>query len=150
MSINGKKSQLTKQEYELVRTQQFKHSFGDWETAYETGDYNGCSKIINQETKEPLAVFHGSDTLFAEFQTYETNKLHYFAKKGEMANFFATSWKERGDKSALDSEAIKQLNPMKGEFIYRCFLDIKPYRFFKIWNRPKTHKGLPKVFRNKL
>ena len=90
MSINGKKSQLTKQEYELVRTQQFKTFFGDWETAYETGDYNGCSKIINQETKEPLAVFHGSDTLFAEFQTYETNKLHYFAKKREMANFFAT------------------------------------------------------------
>jgi ppGpp synthetase/RelA/SpoT-type nucleotidyltranferase len=139
MSINGKKSELTKQEYELVRTQQFKTFFGDWETAYETGDYNGCSKIINQETKEPLAVFHGSDTLFAEFQTYETNKLHYFAKKREMANFFATSWKERADKSALDSEAIKQLNPMKGEFIYRCFLDIKnPIDFsrFGIDQRP--------------
>lgn len=125
IAINGKKSQLTDYEYKLVRTRAFKTFFGDWELAYETGDYNLCSKIINQETKEPLAVFHGSDTLFTEFQTYNTNQLHYFAKKRAMANFFATSWKLRGDEAALDSKEIKQLNPMKGEFIYRNFLDIR-------------------------
>jgi len=139
ISINGKRSELTDEEYKLVRTQEFKTFFGDWELAYETGDYEICSKVINEKTKEPLAVFHGTDTMFSEFKTYETNQLHYFAKKREMANFFATSWKERTDKSATDSSALKQLNPMKGEFIYRNFLDIRnPIDFsrFGVEKRP--------------
>jgi ppGpp synthetase/RelA/SpoT-type nucleotidyltranferase len=139
ISINGKRSELTDEEYRLVRTQEFKTFFGDWELAYETGDYDICSKVINEKTKEPLAVFHGTDTMFSEFKTYETNQLHYFAKKREMANFFATSWKQRTDKSATDSSTLKQLNPMKGEFIYRNFLDIRnPIDFsrFGVEKRP--------------
>ena len=34
-SINGKPSQLTKEEFITVRTENFKLFFGDWEKAYE-------------------------------------------------------------------------------------------------------------------
>jgi hypothetical protein len=56
-----------------------------------------------------------------------------------MANFFATSWDSRGDKAGVDSQIIKKLNPYTGEFIYRCFLDIRnPIDFsrFGVEKRP--------------
>lgn len=125
VSINGKKTDLTEKEYLTVRTENFKSFFGDWEQAYDTNNYTDVSKVINEKTKEPLAVFHGTNVLFTNWKTYKTNNAHYFAKKREMANFFATSWNQRGDKAGVDSQVIKKLNPNKGEFIYRCFLDIK-------------------------
>ena len=139
VSINGKKTDLTEQEYLTVRTENFQSFFGDWEKAYETNNYTDVSKVINEKTKEPLAVFHGTNVLFTNWKTYETNNAHYFAKKREMANFFATSWNQRGDKAGVDSQVIKKLNPNKGEFIYRCFLDIKnPIDFsrFGVEKRP--------------
>ena len=139
VSINGKKTELTEQEYLTVRTENFQSFFGNWEKAYETNNYTDVSKVINEKTKEPLAVFHGTNVLFTNWKTYETNNAHYFAKKREMANFFATSWDSRGDKAGVDSQIIKKLNPNKGEFIYRCFLDIKnPIDFsrFGIEKRP--------------
>ena len=139
VSINGKKTELTEQEYLTVRTENFKSFFGDWEKAYETNNYTDVSKVINEKTKEPLAVFHGTNVLFTNWKTYETNNAHYFTKKREMANFFATSWDSRGDKAGVDSQIIKKLNPNKGEFIYRCFLDVKnPIDFsrFGVEKRP--------------
>lgn len=139
VSINGKKTELTEQEYLTVRTENFQSFFGDWEKAYETNNYTDVSKVINEKTKEPLAVFHGTNVLFTNWKTYETNNAHYFTKKREMANFFATSWDSRGDKAGVDSQIIKKLNPNKGEFIYRCFLDVKnPIDFsrFGVEKRP--------------
>jgi len=139
VSINGKKTELTEQEYLTVRTENFQSFFGNWEKAYETNNYTDVSKVINEKTKEPLAVFHGTNVLFTNWKTYETNNAHYFTKKREMANFFATSWDSRGDKAGVDSQIIKKLNPNKGEFIYRCFLDIKnPIDFsrFGVEKRP--------------
>jgi hypothetical protein len=139
LSINGKKSELTKAEYLTVRTDKFKSFFGDWELAYLEDNYEGVSKVINESTKEPLAVFHGTNVLFTDWKVYETNNAHYFAAKREMANFFATSWDNRGDAAALDSETLKALNPTNGEYIYRCFLDIKnPIDFsrFGVEKRP--------------
>ena len=139
LSINGKKSELTKPEYLTVRTDKFKSFFGDWELAYIEDNYEGVSKVINESTKEPLAVFHGTNVLFTDWKVYETNNAHYFAAKREMSEFFATSWDSRGDKAALDSETLKALNPTNGEYIYRCFLDIKnPIDFsrFGVEKRP--------------
>jgi len=138
-SINGKPSQLTKEEFITVRTENFKLFFGDWEKAYEDKNYINVSKVINDVTKEPLAVYHGTNVLFTNWKTYETNNAHYFTVKREMANFFATSWDSRGDKAGVDSQIIKKLNPYTGEFIYRCFLDIRnPIDFsrFGVEKRP--------------
>ena len=124
-SINGEKSELTKWEYDAVRSESFINWFGDWELANETGNYEGVSKIINSETKEPLVVYHGTDTKFISWETYTTNNLHYFAKKKRFADFFATSWQQRTDSAGVDSASIKADNPIKGTFVYSCFLDIK-------------------------
>ena len=132
LSINGIKSELTFEEYLTVRTPEFMSFFGNWEQAYFDNTYSGVSKIINQKTKEPMPVFHGTNVLFTEWKTYETNNAHYFAVKREMSDFFATSWENRSDKAGVDSKAIKSLNPNTGTFLYRCFLDIRnPIDFSK-------------------
>lgn len=124
-AINGEPSELTKKEYDAVRSESFLEWFGDWELAYETGNYEGVSKIINSKTKEPLVVYHGTDTKFTSWETYEKNNLHYFAKKKRFADWFATSWQMRADEAGVKSAEIKQDNPLKGTFVYSCFLDIK-------------------------
>jgi len=124
-SISGGKSELTKKEYDAVRSESFINWFGDWELANETGNYEGVSKIINSETKEPLVVYHGTDTKFVSWETYAKNNLHYFAKKKKFADWFATSWQMRGDEAGVGSAEIKMDNPLKGTFVYSCFLDIK-------------------------
>jgi hypothetical protein len=61
LAPNGKPSNLTPEQWHLVRTPEFKAWFGDWEKAYETGNYDGVSKVIDEETKEPLVVYHGTN-----------------------------------------------------------------------------------------
>jgi hypothetical protein len=56
---NGQKSKLPLNAYLNVRTLQFKKWFGDWEKAYETNNYVNCSKLIDEETKEPKIFYHG-------------------------------------------------------------------------------------------
>lgn len=55
LAPNGKVSKLTPEQYKLVRTPAFKKWFGDWEN-----DPENSSKVIDEETKEPLIVYHGS------------------------------------------------------------------------------------------
>lgn len=131
-SINGLTTELTEQEYLDVRTPEFKAFFGDWQNAYLTNNYDSVSKVINEKTKEPIPVYHGTNVLFTNWKTYETNNAHYFAVRRDFSDFFATTWEERTDKSALDSKTIKSLNPNKGTFMFRCFIDVKnPIDFSK-------------------
>jgi hypothetical protein len=50
---NGKPSNLTPEQYKLVRTPAFKKWFGDWEN-----DPKNASKVLD-ENGEPLVVYHG-------------------------------------------------------------------------------------------
>ena len=124
-SINGETSQLTKREQEVVKTQSFIDWFGDWELAYETNNYEGVSKVINQQTKEPLVVYHGTNKKFVAWETYAENNLHYFSKKKEFATWFAEFSGMRGDDAFIKGEEIKKDNFTDGTFVYSCFLDIK-------------------------
>jgi len=81
LAPNGKPSNLTPEQYKLVRTLAFKQWFGDWEN-----DPANASKVVD-ENGEPLIVYHGtrSDD-FYEFQ----NKLFgyrgfYFTDKKSVA-----------------------------------------------------------------
>ena len=56
---NGEKSRLPISAYLNVRTREFKNWFGDWEVAYNTNNYNGCSIMIDEDTKEPKVYYHG-------------------------------------------------------------------------------------------
>ena len=126
LSINGLSSQLTEQEWLTVRSEDFKIWFGDWETAYYDQNYSGVSVIIDDATKEPMPVYHGTNVKFVDWKTYESNNLHYFAKKREMSEWFAKAWKMgRDDKAGKESAQIKQGNPFQGEYLYRVFLNIK-------------------------
>jgi 8-oxo-dGTP pyrophosphatase MutT (NUDIX family) len=80
---NGKPSGLYFTEiYNLVRTKEFKNWFGDWEEAYKTKDYEGVSKIID-ENGEPLICVHNTPNEFYEFDENEigrTTDAGYYGK----------------------------------------------------------------------
>ena len=61
LAPNGKPSNLTPEQYRLVRTPAFKAWFGDWENSPET-----ASKVVD-ENGEPLVVYHGAKIDFNEF-----------------------------------------------------------------------------------
>lgn len=73
LAPNGKPSNLNEQQWQLVRTPEFKRWFGDWEKAYETGNYDNISKVIGYNMKgfsgEPLICSHSSYDKFNQFKT---------------------------------------------------------------------------------
>lgn len=58
---NGKPSNLTPEQYKLVRTPEFKAWFGDWEN-----DPQSASKVVD-DNGEPLVVYHGTEMIFSIF-----------------------------------------------------------------------------------
>ena len=124
-SINGETSQLTKEEQKTVKSESFIDWFGDWELAYETNNYEGVSKVINAETKEPLVVYHGTNKKFVSWETYKENNIHYFAKKLAFAEWFSEYSSQRTDTANVKAKQIKDDNFTDGKFVYSCFLDIK-------------------------
>ena len=63
LAPNGNPSNLTTEQYELVRTPEFKRWFGDWEN-----DPENASKVVD-ENGEPLVCFHGTNSNFTVFKT---------------------------------------------------------------------------------
>ena len=63
LTEQDKKSNLTPDLYELVRTDEFKKWFGDWEN-----DKANSSKILD-DNGEPLVLYHGSSGNFDKFST---------------------------------------------------------------------------------
>lgn len=61
LAPNGKPSKLTPEQYNLVRTPEFKAWFGDWENHPES-----ASKAVD-ENGEPLVVYHGTNRHFTVF-----------------------------------------------------------------------------------
>ena len=76
LAPNGKPSNLTPEQYKLVREPAFKKWFGDWEKNPET-----ASKVID-ENGEPLVVWHGSKSNqnFNVFKQSSRFEFIYFAK----------------------------------------------------------------------
>lgn len=70
---NGKASNLSAEQHRLVRTPAFKAWFGDWEEAYSTGNYDGVSKVLD-ENGEPLVVYHGTKSNFTIFNMVDRIK----------------------------------------------------------------------------
>ena len=94
---NGHKTNLTPEQYKLVRTPEFKEWFGDWEN-----DIANSSKVVDSNG-EPMVVYH---TTSAEFNIFSKNK----SKEG----FFFSPNKERLEvynKSKVDSYFLRIVNP---------------------------------------
>ena len=108
---NGKPSNLTPEQYKLVRTPEFKEWFGDWENSPET-----ASKVID-ENGEPLVVYHGSENKFYVFDKKRVGE-NYFESKG--GGFFFTQ-----KLNSAKNYARLHSNLKTDGFIYDCFLNIK-------------------------
>jgi|694.fasta_scaffold03184_31 hypothetical protein len=102
LAPNGKPSNLTPEQYKLVREPAFKKWFGDWENNPETS-----SKVVDRNG-EPLVVWHGSKY---KFNTFEKNKINFNYKQS--IGFHFSDLKERG------------LIYSNGAFIYEVFLNIR-------------------------
>jgi hypothetical protein len=99
---NGKPSNLTPEQWRMVRTPQFKAWFGDFEN-----DPENASKVVDKNG-EPLVVYHGTD---AEFYKFVKNK-------------------GRGKKNQSGIFLSNNINVAKlyGKRILECFVSIKkPY-----------------------
>ena len=83
LAPNGKQSNLSKNLYEYVRTDEFKVWFGDWEN-----NPQNSSKIVD-ENGEPMLVYHGTKKLFHDFDRNQLRlNYFYFAKNKDYANKF--------------------------------------------------------------
>lgn len=127
---NGAKSKLPLGAYLNVRSSQFKKWFGDWEKAYETNNYVNCSKMIDEETKEPKIFYHGVRKYIPSFGqmsnmgvgvvrpygSFEPPNFpaSYFANNESYANFYGGI----AENMPKPSEGYKP-------FIYKVFLCIK-------------------------
>lgn len=69
---NGE-TELTFHQWKQVRSPEFKAWFGDWEN-----DPRNSSKVINQETGEPLVVYHGTGREFNTFKKMKTTRGNFF------------------------------------------------------------------------
>jgi hypothetical protein len=114
LAPNGQPSKLTPEQYRLVRTPEFISWFGDWINSPET-----ASKVVDEETKEPLVCYHGTDE---EFTVFDVNaKSRWLNQKKIEASFFSET--ERGALSYL-SDISKYLRNKEGGKILKCFLKV--------------------------
>jgi len=92
---NGKKSNLTPEQYKLVRTPEFKEWFGDWEN-----DIANSSKVVDSNG-EPMVVYHGTNYNFFEFNG--NKKAHYFAVDKNYADFVIDNYRSRNENTRIIS-----------------------------------------------
>ena len=131
LAPNGEKSNLTPEQYKLVRTTAFKEWFGDWENSPET-----ASKVVD-ENGEPLVVWRGESK---DFNVFEYKKLGSSLK---------TAWRNAGFYfSPTKSGAEQYMFFMGSRILKQFFLNIKnPYtldsqEFFGVmdWGSLPTQK----------
>jgi hypothetical protein len=81
---NGKKSNLTTEQYKLVRTPEFKAWFGDWQN-----DPENASKVVD-ENGEPMVVYHGSNNIFTIFDKQRIGSNTKASSKVKVGFYFTT------------------------------------------------------------
>jgi hypothetical protein len=116
LAPNGKPSNLTPEQYKLVRLPEFKAWFGDWEN-----DPTNASKVVD-ENGEPLICYHGAEVSYNE-RFYLFNKGSYFTDNFNSARYYSL-------KLAYGIEDVKEENTT----IYECFLSIKKPKTFDYKN----------------
>ena len=87
LAPNGQPSNLTLEQWIIVRTPEFKAWFGDWEL-----DPENASKVVDGNG-EPLVVYHGTGARFSEFSYDELGSREgsfFFAQNLEDAQGYAS------------------------------------------------------------
>jgi|694.fasta_scaffold23983_15 hypothetical protein len=99
LAPNGKKSNLTPEQWHLVRTPEFKAWFGDWEN-----EPANASKVVD-ENGEPLVCYHGTDIEFTKF-----SKTKARGKKNQSGIYLSDN---------------KKVAKLYGNKVLECFVSIK-------------------------
>jgi len=120
LAPNGKPSNLTPEQYRLVRTTAFKSWFGDWEN-----DPENSSKVVD-ENGEPLVCYHGTRSDFNEF------KRTRFGKLGEAMYF-----------TSIEKDAIRYAKKYDGVRVIKAFLNSKNLAEI---SSPFAKKELPETY----
>ena len=127
---NGGKSKLPLGAYLNVRSSQFKKWFGDWEKAYETDNYVNCSKMIDEETKEPKIFYHGVRKYIPSFGQMSNMGAGVVRPYGSFeppnfpASYFANNESYANFYGGIAENMPKPSDTYK-PFIYKVFLSIK-------------------------
>ena len=127
---NGEKSKLPLSAYLNVRTPQFKNWFGDWEKAYETGNYVNCSKMIDPDTKEPKIYFHGVRKYVPNFGQFSNMGQGVTRPYGafEPPSFPASYFAGEEDYAKFYGGVAENMPTPSADykpFIYKVFLSVK-------------------------
>jgi hypothetical protein len=113
LAPNGKPSNLTPEQYRLVRTPEFKAWFGDWEN-----DPNNASKVVD-DNGEPL-VLHRGNVVSQEELGYTFNLGQNFLKK-ESANKFGFFFSNEID-SAKKYMLVDHFDEIRGGSLTSVFI----------------------------
>lgn len=132
LAPNGQKSNLTPDQYKLVRTPAFINWFGDWINQPET-----ASKVVD-ENGEPLVVYHGSRNE-QEFNIFDSNKGnptsqggHYFSSDKNFAQKFGKN---------LRAFFLRIENPLRDGFDGSgAVMSPSPYRDGGIFTKRNTDR----------
>jgi hypothetical protein len=136
LAPNGKPSNLTPEQYRLVRTPEFKAWFGNWINSPET-----ASKVVD-ENGEPLVVWHGS---FNNFNIFDINKIgkhdygvvgfgFYFTPNKNTATNYSTSYKMEDLTPELYEMSFSERKKIIKGYVKSCFLFIKNPKYIKYPN----------------
>ena len=94
---NGHKTNLTPEQYKLVRTPEFKEWFGDWEN-----DIANSSKVVDSNG-EPMVVYHTTSKDFTIFDKKKSKEGFFFSPNKERLEVY--------NKSKVDSYFLRIVNP---------------------------------------
>jgi hypothetical protein len=109
LAPNGKQSNLTPEQWNLVRTTEFKSWFGDWEN-----DPENSSKVVD-ENGEPMVVYHGTNKKW-----WINNKFIFDPKlEGHITET------KRGNYGGIYFSSNKNVAISYGKNIVEVFLNIK-------------------------
>jgi GNAT superfamily N-acetyltransferase len=122
---NGKPSNLTPEQYKLVRTPEFKDWFGDWEN-----DPKNSSKVID-ENGEPLVCYHGSNN--PNVNIFDTEKSGSVQYSDWGKGIYFTPSKSTAD--YYSNEALKKI-------------DSEYNRLYKVFEKTNDYTDL-KAFQNR-
>jgi hypothetical protein len=112
---NGNPSNLTHEQYKLVRTKAFKDWFGDWQN-----DPENSSKVVD-ENGEPKVMYHGSRGDFNIFSNDNPNKLTW--TEGGLGFYFtsysnsASDYGKRIIGAFINSRNIKKSDESEHAFV---------------------------------
>ena len=127
-----------------MRTPAFKKWFGDWENSPET-----ASKVVDEETKEPLVVFHGSERsdsilMSGIFEAYgsELNELYFTDNINTALSYtYDELWDEEEEEGIATEENIDNVIAVFLNIKNPKIKDLKGRTFTDFWNIKKDNDG---------